>query len=268
MSEESKTKKEFLTVVPETVKMENLSFDPKLFQPIKTGKLIDSILSSSGGFPRSTNFMLIGDPGIGKSTVAMDIISDLQIAGASVLFISAEMDRVDLHGYVTRYPKFGKIEILFLGEYLDQNPQLVVEHMLKGGYDIVLIDSFVEVQETVKEFASMTSGGADKWLIDLMRKNNAGGNDRGLHTSFLVIQQVTKNGDFVGSNRLKHALSGMAEMRFHKDGGRYISFIKNRRGEVNKRVYFDLSATGDVKYDADRYEMDETVNKILTHPKR
>lgn len=258
---------EVLTVIPETLKMQDLVFDPKLFEPIKSGKAIDTLLSSDGGFPRATNFMMIGDPGVGKSTVAMDILSDLQLSGASVLFISAEMDRIDLYGYVKRYPKFGTLDILFLGEYLDQNPKLVVEHMLRKGYDIVLIDSFVEVQDTVKEANGMSTGGTEKWLIDLMRQNNAGQNDRGIYTSFLCIQQVTKGGTFVGSNKLKHNTTGMMELRFEEDGTRYIMFTKNRRGEVNKRMFFDLSATGDVKYDSARYDLDEAAREILGREK-
>lgn len=259
---------EVLTVIPESVKMEALTFDPKLFEPIKTGKPIDTLLSTDGGFPRATNFMMVGDPGVGKSTVAMDILSDLQTSGASVLFISAEMDRIDLYGYVKRYPKFGTIDILFLGEYLDQNPKLVVEHMLNRGYDIVLIDSFVEVQDTVKEANAMSTGGTEKWLIDLMRKNNSGQNDRKTYSSFLCIQQVTKGGNFVGSNKLKHNTTGMMEVRFDENGEtRYITFTKNRRGEVNRRMFFDLSATGDVKYDTARYDLDEAARQILQNEK-
>ena len=258
---------EILTILPESVRMETLTFDPKLFEPIKTGKPIDTLLSTDGGFPRATNFMMVGDPGVGKSTVAMDILSDLQLSGASVLFISAEMDRIDLYGYVKRYPKFGTIDILFLGDYLDQNPKLVVEHMLRKGYDIVLIDSFVEVQDTVKESNGMSTSGTEKWLIDLMRKNNDGQNDTKAYTSFLCIQQVTKGGNFVGSNKLKHNTTGMMEVRFEEDGTRYIVFTKNRRGEVNKRMFFDLSATGDVKYDTARYDLDEAARHILQSEK-
>jgi DNA repair protein RadA/Sms len=210
---------------------------------------------------------MVGDPGVGKSTVAMDILSDLQASGASVLFVSAEMDRIDLYEYVQRYPKFGNIDILFLGEYLDQNPRLVIEHMFNEGYDIVLIDSFVEVQDTVKEANGLTSGATEKWLINLMRKNNAGTNDRGLYTSFLCIQQVNKGGSFVGSNKLKHNTTGMMELRFENDGTRYITFTKNRRGDVNKRMFFDLSATGDVKYDEARFGLDEEAREILKQEK-
>ncbi len=236
---------------PESVRMRDLTFDPKLFETMKTGKDIDELLSADGGFPRSTNFVLVGDPGVGKSTVSMDILSDLKANGNSVLFISGEMDRVDLHGYVKRYPKFGDIDILFLGEYIDDNPKEVIEEMLDRGYDAVLIDSFVEVQDTVKEALKISSNAAEKWLVDLMRRHNAGNNDSKCYTSFICIQQVTKEGVFVGSNKLKHNTTGMLELRFTPDGRRYAMFTKNRRGNVNVKLYYDLASTGDVRYESE-----------------
>ena len=238
-------------IKPESVRMRDLTFDPSLFETMKTGKDIDDLLSSDGGFPRSTNFVLVGDPGVGKSTVSMDILSDLKANGNSVLFISGEMDRVDLYGYVKRYPKFGDLDILFLGEYIDSNPKDVIEEMLDRGYDAVLIDSFVEVQDTVKEATKMTSNATEKWLVDLMRRHNAGNNDRKSYTSFICIQQVTKEGVFVGSNKLKHNTTGMLELRFTPDGRRYAMFTKNRRGNVNVKLFYDLASTGDVRYESE-----------------
>lgn len=253
-------------IEPESVKMNELTFDPDLFKSIKTHKPIDKLLSTEGGFPKATNFILVGDPGVGKSTVAMDILSDLQNNGASVLFISGEMDRVDLYTYVKRYPKFGNLDILFLGEYVDENPKSIIETMLLRGYDVVLIDSFVEVQDTVAEANSMTGKKAEKWLVDLMRHHNMGLNDANKWTSFLCIQQVTKEGVFLGSNKLKHNTTGMMELRFDKDGTRYAMFTKNRRGEVNIKMQFDLSSTGDVKYYLESEDSEEEVifpNSVL-----
>lgn len=242
-----------------TVKMSEISFDPALFETMCTGKKVDALLSSEGGFPKSTNFILVGDPGIGKSTVSMDILADLKRNGYSVLFISGEMDRVDLYRYVKRYPKFADLDILFLGEYIDESPKEVIESTLDLGYDVVLIDSFVEVCDTVKESSKMSSNATEKWLIDLMRKQNAGGNSSRAYSSFLCIQQVTKEGVFVGSNKLKHNTTGMMELRFTADGRRYIMFSKNRRGEVNRKLFFDLSSPSDVIY---HYESESKISQV------
>ena len=236
---------------PESVRMKDLHFDPRLFDTLKTGRPIDSILSIEGGLTKSTNFVLVGDPGVGKSTVSMDLLSDLQSNGASVLFISGEMDRFDLHKYVERYPKFGDLDILFLGDYVEENPREIIEEILDKGYDVVLIDSLAEVQDTIKEASKITSNASEKWMIDLMRRNNSGGNAKESYTSFICIQQVTKDGVFLGTNKLKHNTSGMMELRFDEVGDRYIMFTKNRRGEAFKKLYFDLSSTGDVSYQGD-----------------
>jgi DNA repair protein RadA/Sms len=208
--------------------------------------------------------MVVGDPGVGKSTVTLDILSDLSAGGQRVLFISAEMTRIDLFGYVKRYPKFGSVDILFLGEYLDDNPKTVIEEALKVGYDVVLIDSFAEVQEAIKETNRMTTSGSEKFLIDMMIRHNLAGNDSKTHTAFLVIQQVTKGGVFVGSNKLKHNTTGMLEIRFDSDGmASYLMFTKNRRGEVNRKMYFSLKESGDVSYDDRRFSIDEDAREIF-----
>lgn len=248
----------------ELVKMRDQEFDPELFVPMSTGKAVDQLFTVEGGLPKATNYMVIGDPGVGKSTVTMDILADLVEKGYKCLFVSAEMTRIDLYKYVQRYPKFGDIDILFLGEYIDDNPKLVFEEALRPGYDVVLIDSFVEVQEAVKEIARMTTSGSEKWLIDQMIKNNLGENEAAKHTTFLAIQQVTKGGVFVGSNKLKHNTTGMMEIRFEDESSTasYINFTKNRRGPVNRRMYFSLTEGGDVKYDERRFGIDEGAREI------
>lgn len=234
----------------EIVQMRNQVFHPDLFVPMPTGKPIDSLFSVQGGIPKATNYIIVGDPGVGKSTVAMDLVGDLVRGGYRCLFISAEMTRIDLHLYVKRFPKFGIIDTLFLGEYLDNNPLQILESSLEPGYDVVLIDSFVEAQEIVKESGRMTSKEAERWLIEQFLKHNMGENTAQKNTTFLIIQQVTKGGVFLGSNKLKHNTTGMMELRFDEDNPdlTWISFSKNRRGPINQRLYFDLSLGGDVIY--------------------
>lgn len=243
----------------ELVQLGKVNFDKRIFETMNTDKAVDKLFSNGGGIPRATNYIVIGDPGVGKSTVCLDIISDIKKQKQRVLFISGEMSRVDMYQYMQRYPKFGNIDILFLGEYSDENCKLVIEQVLEKGYDIVLGDSFVEIQDAVKETAEMTTGAAEKWLIDLMVKHNAGENRSRAYTSFLMIQQVTKGGNFVGSNKLKHNTTGMLEIRFTEEGSqeRYLVFTKNRRGDVYKKMYFSLETECDVQYNSERFLQEE-----------
>ena len=250
----------------ELVRMKHQEFPDDLFIPMATGKPVDLLFTNDGGLPKACNFMLIGDPGVGKSTVSLDILSDLALKGFKVLFISAEMTRIDLYGYVKRFPKFGEVDILFIGEYCDSNPKTVIEQVLLPGYDVVLIDSFAEVQEDIKEALKLSSSGSEKWLIDLMVSHNLGNNTMRKNTTFIAIQQVTKGGVFVGSNKLKHNTTGMLELRMDQDSGSsYMVFAKNRRGSVGKRMFYSLSASGDVEYDLKRFSNDEDARTALAH---
>ena len=231
-----------------TVKMKNVSFDKALFTPMKTGKKIDKLFSSEGGLMKGTNYAIVGDPGAGKTTVAMDIVADLQAKGNKVLFISGEMNEIDMYGYVKRYPKFGEMDILFMGHYVEENAEQVLEAALKPGYDVVLIDSMAEVCTAIADSAKgwMSVKKAETIVLNMLEKHNQAENDNEVNTAFLVIQQVTKAGNFAGSNRFKHMMTGMAHMKIVEDG-RCFFFSKNRRGGQMDALYFTLSTKRNVR---------------------
>jgi predicted ATP-dependent serine protease len=253
------------------VKISDLNYDDRIFQPLKTGTAIDYMFSSEGGIYPATNYMVIGDPGIGKSTQTLDILAQVTKNDPTkkVLFISGEMNQIDMYGYVKRYPAFGQIPTLFLCDYIDENPKEVMEQTFKQGWDLILIDSFIEVQESVQSVSGMTRTHAEKWMIDLMVHNNKGNNDGNRFTSFLAIQQVTKGGNFVGSNKLKHNTTGMIELRYSSEfaGDRYAKVTKNRRGFKYEKIFFSLDKNEYVEYDQKRIDRDQEIQKRLSKEK-
>lgn len=249
-----------LTRQPKLVQLKSLNYDPNIFKTMRTGTIVDEFFSTKVGVPKACNFILIGDPGVGKTTVALDITCNMQQEGERALFISAEMNEIDMYEYMERFPKFGNIDILFLADYADENPKLVIEQVLQKGYDIVLGDSFAEIMDEVKETCNMSSTASEKWLIDLMCQHNKANNDAKKYTTFIMIQQMTKGGKFVGSNKLKHNTTGMLEIRFDGTSDlapRYLEFSKNRRGGVGKKLYFTLDKANDVNYLEDKWHMEE-----------
>ena len=233
-----------------TVMMSDIKFDKQLFTPMKSGRVIDSHFSSEGGLMKGTNYAIVGDPGIGKTTVMLDMLADLQAKGQKVLFISGEMNQIDMYGYVKRFPKFGKLPILFMGDYCEDNALDVVNGILSEGWDVVLIDSMAEVQNAVVDTTKgwMSSKKAETELLNLFEKHNLGENDSNTNTSFLVIQQVTKGGEFAGSNRFKHMMTGMAHLKWTKEGDRTFFFSKNRRGGDMSVRLFNLSTPNRVSW--------------------
>ena len=135
-------------------------------------------------------------------------------------------------------------------DFLDYNTKDVIEQVLNRGYDLVLIDSAAEIIEGVRDDNNWDRKMAESWLVDVCIKNNKGENVVEKFTSFLLIQQVTKSGVFAGSNKLKHLVDAMGEMRreSERDGsGTYINFMKNRNGLVDVKMYYELN-NSKIKY--------------------
>ena len=254
------------------VRMRDIRFEPELFRNFLSGTVLDELLCSYKGLPKGVNYMVIGDPGVGKTTIILDLLSNIrqQHPGARVLFISAEMNEIDLAIYVQRFPKFQDLPILFIEAGFDDEEPVhnfeKVKDVLRQGWDIVAIDSFYELQGIIKEEEGITLKKAESKLLSLIKKQNKAANDAGVNTTFLTIQQVTKAGHFIGSNRLKHAITAMMELRLENPkniySDRYVVFSKHRRGDVGVKLYYDLSVTGDVYYDDEKYRQDRQLRKL------
>jgi DNA repair protein RadA/Sms len=225
-------------------KLSDLNIDSRMMNTMKSGLNVDNLFSHEGGIPAATNIMMIGDPGVGKTTVLLDVLSAVQNKGGKCLFISGEMGKKQMFKYTERFKQFGCIETLFMQDFLDYNTKDVIEQVLNRGYDLVLIDSAAEIIEGVRDDNNWDRKMAESWLVDVCIKNNKGENVVEKFTSFLLIQQVTKSGVFAGSNKLKHLVDSFGEMRreSERDGsGTYINFTKNRNGLVDIKMYYELS---------------------------
>jgi len=226
-------------------RLENIHITDSMLQIRKTGSIIDTLFSYEGGIPVGTNIMCTGDPGVGKTTVLLHTLANLQQNNPDIkcLFVCAEMSKIQMYKYMQRFPLFGNVETIFTSDYLHSNTKDVIEQLFEKGYDYILVDSIVEVLESIKEDAQMTQGQAEKWLIDLCVKHNEGVNERKCFTSFLLVQQVTKAGVFVGSNKLKHITDAHMELKRESEregGGTYITFSKNRNGVAGVRFGYQL----------------------------
>jgi len=252
------------TKTPVTVQLTtlaDLNVDDSLFQPMLTGTIFDKFVSTDGGLLPATNVMAAGAPGVGKTTVLLEMLAKLQEAGKKVLFISAEMSEMDMARYMKRFPSWANLPILFLNNYDEQSNQ-VIEQTLNQGWDVVLTDSYTEVNDTVKDHTGWSRGKTEKWFLNLMTQHNKGLAKK--FTTFITILQLSKGGQFVGSNKLKHMTSAMMNLDWdgkENSGRRYLEFSKNRMGDVGKKLYFSLN--GGLTFDESRYQRDLFNDEIL-----
>ena len=122
------------------------------------------------------NWRIIGDPGVGKTTIILDMLANMQnhYPKARILFISAEMNEIDLTVYVERYPKFQTLPILFVETDFGNEIHNweVVKEVVEQGWDIVAIDSFYELQGIIKDEENIRMKDAESWLLQLIKKQN------------------------------------------------------------------------------------------------
>lgn len=174
--------------------MRDVCFDPELFRNYMSGTVLDELLCSYKGLPKGVNYMIIGDPGVGKTTIILDLLSNIRQfnPGVRVLFISAEMNDIDLAIYVQRFPKFQDLDILFIEANYEEEDAVhnldTVKEILGRGWDIVAIDSFYELQGIIKEEENLTLKKAESILLSIIKQQNKAANERGVNTTFLTIQ--------------------------------------------------------------------------------
>jgi len=250
-------------------KLDDLNIDDSLFTTMETGTIFDKFCSNDGGFLPGTNIMAAGAPGIGKTTVLLELLSRLHATGKKVLFISAEMNQIDMARYLKRFPHWGQLPIMFMGDYTEQCPKASVEAVLNQGWDVVLTDSYTEVNDTIKEACNLTRGKTEKWFLNLMESHNKANNSANLHTTFVTILQLSKGGTFVGSNKLKHMATAMMQLEWdgnENNGRRFMEFSKNRTGMVNKKLYFNFD--NGVQFDEGRFARDLFNDEVLEEERK
>jgi len=246
-------------VEAEVLKIDDLEFPN--FELYKTGQFIDTLLSDheeGGGLYTGTVNVVVGESGVGKSTVMLDVIASIKEKNpdVSVLYVSSEMTRNDIYFYKEKTPIIGNIPTLLMMDYIKTgNMDKVLETIaFSGDYDIVLLDSFQDMVVKFKDILGWNSTYAQTWLTNLMIHAA----DK-LGIGILAIQHLTKGGTYVGSTYLKHATTSMLEFRFDSSKSRYLEFSKNRRGgsAVGHKLYFTLE-DGRIVYDEGRYN--DTIN--------
>jgi predicted ATP-dependent serine protease len=235
-------------------KLIDYKIDSKMLMTYKSGLEVDALFSFDKGIPVGTNIMITGDPGIGKTTIGLHTLSHLQNKNPDLkcLFICAEMSKVQMYKYMMRFPVFGCLDTFFPMDFSEYNTAQVVEQLLEGGYDYVLIDSLAELIGSLKAESKMSITEIERWLLDLFIKHNGAANKSGKYTTFMLIQQVTKDGTFVGSNKIKHITDAHLEVKkgTTKEGDpdqTYIRFSKNRNGSTGIKYYFMID-TDNIRY--------------------
>ena len=202
---------------------------------VKTGiSELDRVLG--GGVVKGGVSLLGGDPGIGKSTIALQISHQLAMAGQKVLYISAEES---VQQTKLRAERLGadKTENIYVVNQTDLS--IIIEYIKKIKPDTVIIDS-IQVIFNPQIPSSPGSVGQVRECSNILAQTA-----KGLGVSMFIIGHVTKEGSIAGPRVLEHIVDTVLYFEGQRNSAyRILRAMKNRFGSTNEIGVFQMGALG------------------------
>ena len=193
---------------------------------------LDRVLG--GGLVKGSLILLGGEPGIGKSTLILQICDKVKGDG-KVLYVSGEESAEQIK---MRADRLGikNDDILFLGE---TDIDIVNQAILDINPKLVIIDS---IQTMYSEELSAAAGSVSQ-VREITSQVMRVCKQREITT--IIIGHVTKDGNIAGPRVLEH----MVDTVLYLEGERYFSYrilrgVKNRFGSTNEIGMFEMKEEG------------------------
>ena len=188
-----------------------------------------------GGIVPGSLVLVGGDPGIGKSTLLLQVCRNLAEKQVSVLYISGEESLRQIKLRANRIGQFtDKMQLL-----CETNLEVIREVIERRKPDVVVIDS---IQTMFHEDVSSAPGSVSQVrestniLMQIAK---------GMGVSIFIVGHVTKEGNVAGPRVLEH----MVDTVLYFEGDRHASYrilraVKNRFGSTNEIGVFEMCNTG------------------------
>lgn len=218
--------------IPKPVEIGSISMKEE--QRMHTGIAeLDRVLG--GGIMQGSLTLVGGDPGIGKSTLLLQMCRLLSNAGRKVLYISGEESLKQI-----------KLRAMRIGEFQDNmlllcetNLGIVEEVIRHTEPEVVIIDSIQTMyQESVTSAPGSVSQVREATNVFLQLA-------KGIGVAIFIVGHVTKEGTVAGPRVLEH----MVDTVLYFEGDRYASYrilrgVKNRFGSTNEIGVFEMKKEG------------------------
>ncbi len=194
---------------------------------------LDRVLG--GGLVSGALVLVGGDPGIGKSTLLLQVANSVAVQGKKVLYISAEESikqtkiRADRLGICSK-------GVLVLSE---NNVNLILEHINSERPDVLIIDSIQTVYHPDISSAPGSVSQVRESTGVFMRIA------KGMGISTFLVGHVTKSGSIAGPKVLEHMVDTVLYFEGEQNHiYRILRTVKNRYGSTNEIGVFEMASVG------------------------
>lgn len=194
---------------------------------------LDRVLG--GGIVPGSLTLVGGDPGIGKSTLLLQVCQKLAFQNRKVLYISGEESLKQIKIRAMRIGEFTDSLLL----YCETNLGAIEETIRKVSPEVVIIDSIQTMyNENVGAAPGSVSQVRESTGVFLQLA-------KGLGVSIFIVGHVTKEGTVAGPRVLEH----MVDTVLYFEGDRHASYrilrgVKNRFGSTNEIGVFEMRQEG------------------------
>ncbi len=188
-----------------------------------------------GGLVSGSLILVGGDPGIGKSTLLLQVCRNLSAGGKKVLYVSGEESLQQIRMRADRLGTFNE-NLLLLCETELSEVESAIETVKP---EVVVIDS---IQTMFNAEISSAPGSVSQVRETTARLLQVA---KGLNTAVFIVGHVTKEGTVAGPRVLEH----MVDTVLYFEGDRFASYrilrsVKNRFGSTNEIGVFEMRGDG------------------------
>lgn len=213
--------------------MRSISSEDKVDRILTGFSDLDDVLG--GGIVAGGVVLIAGQPGIGKSTLLLQLSANIANY-TSVLYVSGEESANQVR---LRAERLGAEKSEQLNFASSTSADDIAATIRSGGYKLVIIDSIqtISLDEitsapgTVSQITNSSNA-----IIRAAKQSNA---------AVILVGHVTKEGSIAGPKILEHLVDVVLQFEGDRYGGfKIVRAVKNRYGSTNEAAIFDMYHEG------------------------
>lgn len=217
------------------VRIDDLPDPDEIASRISTGSAeFDRVLG--GGLVRSATLLLAGEPGVGKSTLLLQVAHQISSQGEPVLYISGEesVEQIQRRSHRLHREKVGKFEVVAANDVeaiLDLIETTPPRFIILDSIQTVSDDAYPSVAGSVVQVRQVAAR-LSQWT-----KEHA--------AILLLVGHVTKTGNLAGPRTLEHLVDVVLALEGHRyQNLRILRAQKNRYGPTDEIGLMSMESRG------------------------